>query len=109
MLATPLALEVPLRMDDTGTIRVGKTRVILDLVIDAYKRGKTPEGIVEMYDVLNLSDVYTVIAYYLQHRDELDAYLDKRRVEAEALRREIEAQPEYQAFRDKMRARMTSG
>jgi hypothetical protein len=43
----------------------------------------------------------------LQHRDELDAYLDKRRVEAEALRREIEAQPAYRAFRDKMRARIT--
>lgn len=106
MLATPLALEVPLRMDDTGTIRVGKTRVILDLVIDAHKCGKTPEGIVAMYDALNLSDVYTVIAYYLQHRNEIDAYLDERRAEAEALRREIEAQPEYQAFRDKMRARI---
>jgi hypothetical protein len=32
------ALDVPLLMDETGTIRIGRTRVILDLVVAAFKK-----------------------------------------------------------------------
>ena len=53
-----LAIETeitPLRIDEYGTIRVGKTRVTLDLVIDAFNNGASPQEIVEMYDALDLS------------------------------------------------------
>jgi len=66
-------LDVPLRVDGTGTIRIGKTRVILDLVIGAFHMGQPPEQIVQAYDALKLADVYAVIAYYLAHRTEIDA------------------------------------
>ncbi len=105
MVPTLTALDVPLRIDETGTIRVGKTRVILDLVVDAFNQGEQPERIVEMYDVLKLGEVYAVIAYYLQHRVELDTYLQQRRQEAEALRREIESQPGYKEHRARILAR----
>ncbi len=101
---TLTALEVPLRIDETGTIRVGNTRVILDLVVDAFNQGESPAQIVEMYDVLDLGQVYAVIAYYLQHRVELDAYLQLRRREAEKLRREIESQPGYAEHRARILA-----
>jgi hypothetical protein len=38
--------------------------------------------------VLPLNDIYTVIAYYLANRDELDAYLKRGQEEAERLRQE---------------------
>jgi uncharacterized protein (DUF433 family) len=82
---------VPLRVDETGTVRVGKTRVILELVVHAFRDGATPEQIVQDYDTLNLADVYAVIGYYLRHRDEVDAYLAERAAEAEELRKKIEA------------------
>jgi uncharacterized protein (DUF433 family) len=105
-LPTLTALDVPLRMDETGTIRIGRTRVILDLVVAAFKEGDTPEQIIERYDSLKLAEVYAVIAYYLAHQPELDTYLKQRREAAEALRQEIESQPGDAERRAAMRARL---
>lgn len=82
---------VPLRVDDTGTVRIGQTRVILELVVHAFQSGATAEQIVQDYDTLPLADVYAVIGYYLRHRNEVDAYLSTRAAEAEVLRAKIEA------------------
>src|SRR5271157_4333605 len=48
-------MAVPLREDEYGAIRVGNTRVLLDLVIHAFRDGASAEGIVESYDALNLA------------------------------------------------------
>ena len=82
----------PLRVDTRGAVRVGKSRVILDLVVEQYENGMTPEDMVRSYDTLVLADVYAVIAYYLRHRDEVGAYLRRREEEAEALRMKMEAE-----------------
>jgi uncharacterized protein (DUF433 family) len=82
---------IPLRVDETGTVRIGQTRVILELVIHAFRDGATPEQIVQDYDTLNLADVYTVIGYYLHHRNDVDAYLARRARAADELRVKIEA------------------
>lgn len=82
---------IPLRVDETGTVRVGKTRMLLDLVIGAFRDGAMPEEIVQMYDTLDLADTYAVIGYYLRHREEVDAYLIQREHEADELRKKIEA------------------
>jgi uncharacterized protein (DUF433 family) len=81
---------VPLRADASGTVRVGRSRVTLDLVVEEFLAGSPPERIVEQYDALKLPDVYAVLAYYLRHRREVDAYLADRRQRAGALRGEIE-------------------
>jgi hypothetical protein len=70
---------------------VGSSRISLDLVVEQYENGMTPEDMVRAYDTLVLADVYAVIAYYLRHRDEVGAYLKWRQEEAESLRAKIEA------------------
>ena len=80
----------PLRVDEGGAVRVGKSRISLDLVVEQYENGMMPEDIVRAYDTLMLADVYSVIAYYLRHRDEVRAYLTRRAEEAKALRAKIE-------------------
>ena len=35
----------PLRTDEHGAIRIGKTRVMLELLIPAYHMNETPEGL----------------------------------------------------------------
>jgi uncharacterized protein (DUF433 family) len=85
-------MTIPLRADEHGAIRVSETRVTLDTVIARYHQGDSPEAIHEGFDVLPLNDIYAVIAYYLAHRDELDAYLQHRSEEAERIRQEWEAQ-----------------
>jgi uncharacterized protein (DUF433 family) len=87
----PLNLSVPLREDPAGVLRVGDSRVLLELVIRAYQRGASPQDILQMYDGLALGDVFTVIAYYLAHPAEIDEYLRKCDEDAEAVRRKIEA------------------
>ncbi len=82
----------PLRVDAGGVVRVGNSRVVLDLVVVQYENGMTPEDIVRAYDTLVLADVYAVIAYYLRHRDEVLAYLNRRDEEAKVLRAKIEAE-----------------
>src|SRR5438876_2806194 len=93
-LANGLPLQAeppPLRLDEGGAVRVGKSRVSLDLVVEQYENGMTPEDLLRVYDTLALADVHAVIAYYLRHRDEVRAYLKRRDAAAEALRAKIEA------------------
>jgi uncharacterized protein (DUF433 family) len=90
--ALPLSAEPPpLRVDEGGVVRIGEGRLSLDLLVEQYENGMTPEDIVRAYDSLALSDVYAVIAYYLHHPDEVRAYLDAREREAGDLRVKIEA------------------
>jgi uncharacterized protein (DUF433 family) len=58
-----------------GAWRVVGTRVGLDSVILAYREGRGAEGIADLYPSLTLEQVFGTIAFYLRHRDELDAYL----------------------------------
>jgi len=60
----------PLRIDEEGVIRVGKSRVTLDVVVDDYQSGLSPEEIARQLDTLNLADIYGALAYYFRHQEE---------------------------------------
>ena len=85
-----------------GVLRVGQTRVRLATVIHAFNEGATAEEIVNYYPSLSLADVYAVISYYLNHRQEIDHYLAKSQEEAAKNRAGIVSQPEYQQFREQI-------
>jgi uncharacterized protein (DUF433 family) len=94
---------LPLREEADGSIRVGNSRVLLDLVIHAFQEGATPEAIVQRYDTLRLDDVYAVISFYLRHTAEIEAYLERRELEAAEVRRKIEAaQPDMKNLRQRL-------
>lgn len=96
----PLILTIPLREDPPGVLRVGQSRVLLELVVQAFQEGKTPESIVQSYDTLELSDVYAVIGYYMANPDPVDDYIRESDLRAETLRQEIEAsQPPRESLR----------
>ncbi|MFC1706286.1 DUF433 domain-containing protein [Planctomycetota bacterium] len=80
------SLQVPLRKDAEGSIRVGGTRVTLDTIVAQFNAGQTAEQIAENFDTLTLEDIYATIAYYLRHREELEEYLREGEEKAEALR-----------------------
>src|SRR5437660_830610 len=91
---------VPLQMWEDGSIRFTGSRMQLYLVIEAWQSGASPEYIVkQIYDSLNLADVYAAIAYYVRHKDELDQYFQMQDEEATKAQEWLESQPEQQARR----------
>ena len=50
----------PLRTDAGGIVRVGKSRVRLDLVVAQYENGMTPDDMVRAYDTLELAELREV-------------------------------------------------
>lgn len=87
----PLSVEVALREDPPGVLRVGRSRVLLELVLRAFQRGESPEGIVRSYPTLRLVDVYAVLGRYLADSRPFDDYLRLCDQQSDAVRHEIEA------------------
>lgn len=99
------AEPAPIRIDESGVARVGKTRVTLETVIIAFWQGATPEEIVHRYPSLTLAQVYAVISYYLNNRNEVDAYVEQAEREADAVRQEYEARFDPTGIRERLLAR----
>jgi uncharacterized protein (DUF433 family) len=100
---------VPLSTDEAGVMRVGDTRVSLDSVVFAFDDGATPEEIVQQYPTLSLTEVYAVVSYYLQHRAEVEDYLEQRRSRRLELKKEVEARFDPRGIRERLLARQRSG
>ena len=68
-----------------GGYYVAETRISLDSVVYAFNGGESPEQILEGYPLLgSLSRVYGAIAFYLDHKAEIDRYLEESAREFEA-------------------------
>jgi uncharacterized protein (DUF433 family) len=81
------------RTDEHGVMRVANTRVMLDAVVAGFQQGYSPESIRQQYPALTLEQVYGAITYYLAHRVEVDAYLQKQDELWDRLRREADQNP----------------
>ena len=95
----------PLEFTTDGVIRIGKTRVTLDTVIAVFKQGTTAEEIVYRYPSLKLADVYATIAFYLNHQQEVEVYLQQKQQQAQEIRKMNEARFDPQGLRDRLLAR----
>ena len=99
-------VTVPLREDPPGVFRVGDTRVLLEVVVHAFRCGATPETIVQSYDTLSLPDVYAVLAYCLTHREQIDEYMRRCDSEAGHVRDRVQAaQPDQSGVRERLMQR----
>lgn len=96
---------VPLAADAHGVLRVGSTRVPLDRVIYAFNEGASAEEIVMRYSTLDLADVYAVVSHYLNHKAEVDRYLDERQEQATRVRAEVEQRFPSNGVRARLLAR----
>jgi uncharacterized protein (DUF433 family) len=111
-MMTKLPLEadpLPIRVDEAsgGALRVGPTRVTLEIVLTDHLQGYTPEQIVKHFDTLRLADVYAVIGHYYRHKAAFDEYL----AECERIyqQRRAEALANGQAeFQKRLLARMAA-
>jgi uncharacterized protein (DUF433 family) len=58
-----------------GNYYVVGTRVSLDSIVHAFRRGESPETICQNFELLRLEEVYGAIAHYLANQADIDAYL----------------------------------
>ncbi|MGL4608731.1 MAG: DUF433 domain-containing protein [Trueperaceae bacterium] len=72
------SLEVPLTQDVKGRYVIRGTKLPLELILNAYKRGLSAEHIANQYNGLEIRDIYAVLAYYHDNRKELDEYLEEQ-------------------------------
>lgn len=105
ILDSLIAEPAPLRFDEGGALRVGQTRVRLDSVLAAFNSGNCPEEILLKYPSLELAQIYSVIAYYLWHRAEIDAYLSERQAVAEQSAQEIAERFPNEGIRQRLSSR----
>ena len=58
-----------------GSYYVADTRISLDSIVQAFRRGDSAETIGRNFELLRLEEVYGAIAYYLANQSDVDAYL----------------------------------
>ena len=104
-MLTIIAEQPPLTPNADGVIMVGKTRVPLDTIVWAFNDGATPEVIARQYPAVTLAEVYAVVGYYLNHKADVDAYVQAGEEIAEQVRAEVEARFPPEGIRERLLAR----
>lgn len=69
-----VATKSYIEFKDNGYWIIG-TRISLDSVVYAFRKGLSPESIAQSYPLLDLEKVYGAITFYLANRSDIDAYL----------------------------------
>lgn len=88
-----------------GGYWVSGTRVSLDSLVYAFRRGASPESICRSFPILKLEEVYGALAFYLAQQAEIDAYLKEGEEKFEAEREaERAADPEFYRRFDEIKA-----
>jgi uncharacterized protein (DUF433 family) len=67
--------DSPYVEERAGSLYVAGTGVSIDSVLTRFQTGSSPENIVHSFPSLRLSDVYGLIAYYLENEKTIKAYL----------------------------------
>ena len=105
MQSLVLTQTAPLTFGDDGTIRITGSRVTLDSIVHAFQHGATAEQIQDSFPSLTLREIYGAIAYYLEHQEQVDVYLQAQKQAVEETRRAIESRQNSAVLRERIRAR----
>ncbi len=106
MVSLEATITMPLVLTEQGTIRIKGSRISLDSIVHHFKLGATAEQIVQSFPTLSLGEVYSSIAYYLTHRQEIEEYLQQQEAAADVLQEQLESSPDYQAEIAELRSRI---
>lgn len=81
-------------LDDKGVPSIaGTTMKVVELVLEMIGYGWSPEELHFQHSYLTLGQIHSALAYYWDHREELDADIERRTREADAIRRSAGASP----------------
>jgi uncharacterized protein (DUF433 family) len=78
---------------ESKDIRIKGTRVGIEVVIEDFLEGASPEEIAIRYPHLSLEQIYATVTYYLANQEEIEAYLAAGRQEIERAAQAQEENP----------------
>ena len=62
-----------------NVIRIKGNRIDIEIVLEDYLEGASPEETLLRYPTLNLEKIHATILYYLAKKEEVEAYLERVR------------------------------
>jgi len=81
-------------LDDNGVpVISGANTKVSELIAEIQAHGLSPEELCYQLPHLSLSQIYSALAYYWDHKEEVDRDLERRAKLAEELRRELGQPP----------------
>src|SRR5438132_10626850 len=87
-------------LDEHGIPRIGGTSLkVIDLVEAKAANNWTPEELSEQHPELTPGEIYSALAYYWDHKAELDADMARREREVEQLRQAAPPSPFVERMR----------
>jgi uncharacterized protein (DUF433 family) len=94
-----------LTRDADDEIHLTGHRIGLYTVVRLYREGNTAEQLAEELESLELALVYKVLAFYLENRTEVDAYVDAYRAELERQEQTYQQGPNIEELRRRWQAK----
>jgi uncharacterized protein (DUF433 family) len=73
-----------------GNLRIDGTGLSVNQIVTLHNQGLTAEQIVEQYPHRTLREIYAVLAWYYEHKNEFDEELAAEAREAEAIIRQFQ-------------------
>lgn len=82
------------QLDERGVpIIAGTTMKVVELVTSQFAYGWSPEEIHFQHPYLSMSQIHSALAYYWDHKQEIDADMERRFEYAERMRKEAGPSP----------------
>ena len=95
----PTTVISQIEVDDRGVAWVaGANTKVIEIVLDKVAHGWSPEEMHLQHPHLSLAQIHSALAYYYDHKDLIDAQIERELCEAERLT----AQASDPAFRKKL-------
>lgn len=79
-----------------NVIRIKGNRIGIEIVLEDYLEGVSPEEILLCYPTLNLEKIHATILYYLARKEKVEAYLERvRQLDEAAEQEQLRNPPPY--------------
>jgi uncharacterized protein (DUF433 family) len=89
-------------ISDTGVpVIAGTTMKVVELIVERMAYGWSPEELHFQHPYLTLGQIYSALAYYADHQNELDGDIERRLVAADTLRQSMPPSPLRARLKDK--------
>jgi uncharacterized protein (DUF433 family) len=89
-----------IQLDDRNSPFIANTRMKVVSLVEAVKaEGWSPEELADQFPHLTLGQIHSAFAYYWDHKEEIDAEIERRAQEAERMRLEAGESPVAERLR----------